>query len=62
MDSDCDALRAVLKQFWTVWLLAVFARIALYAFWPANRARFERLGHLPLDDDDRPDQPSKTGR
>ncbi len=50
MDIDLESLRAVLKQFWTVWLLAVFCGIALYAFWPANRARFERLGRLPLDD------------
>lgn len=50
MEIDLEALRAVLKQFWTVWLLALFLGIALYAFWPTNRARFERLARLPLDD------------
>ena len=61
MDIDLESLRAVLKQFWTVWLLALFCGIALYAFWPSNRARFERLAHLPLDDD-RPARRTSDGR
>ena len=54
MGLDLAALGALLKQTWTVWLLLVFAGIALYAFWPANRAKFDRAAHLPLDEDDGP--------
>lgn len=37
-----------------VLFFAVFVVIAVYAFWPGNKAFFERAARLPLDKD--PDQ------
>ena len=51
MGNELEALRGVLKSAWTVWMVLLFAGIALYAFWPGNRRRFEALGHIPLRDD-----------
>ena len=32
-------------------MLTVFVLIVLTTFWPGRRTRFERDGHVPLDDD-----------
>lgn len=32
-------------------MLTVFVLIVLTTFWPGRRTRFERDGHIPLDDD-----------
>jgi cytochrome c oxidase cbb3-type subunit 4 len=53
MDLDLIALVSWLKQLWTVWLVLIFAGIAIYAFWPGNREKFDRAARMPLDDDDR---------
>ncbi|CAN1563314.1 CcoQ Cbb3-type cytochrome oxidase, subunit 3 [Rhabdaerophilaceae bacterium] len=34
-----------------VYFMAVFFAVCAYALWPANRAKFERAAHLPLDKD-----------
>lgn len=31
--------------------IAVFTAVAAYAYWPSNRAKFERAARLPLDTD-----------
>jgi len=51
MGIELEALRALLKPAWTVWMVLLFAGIAAYAFWPANRRRFDALGRIPLEDD-----------
>lgn len=32
-------------------MLTVFVLIVLTTFWPGRQTRFERDGHIPLDDD-----------
>jgi len=42
---------AAIKSLWVVWLMGVFAAIAVWAYWPRNKQRFEAHGRIPLDDD-----------
>ena len=35
-----------------VLLLLIFAGIIAWAYWPSHKARFERDGHIPLNDGD----------
>ncbi len=51
MELELEALRALLKPAWTVWMVLLFVGIATYAFWPGNRQRFDALARIPLDDD-----------
>ncbi len=34
-----------------LYFVAIFSAVALYAFWPRNRTRFEAAAHLPLIED-----------
>ncbi len=34
-----------------VYFTAIFLAIAVYAFWPRNKARFDRAAHMPLAED-----------
>ncbi|KAA0108238.1 cytochrome c oxidase cbb3-type subunit 4 [Methylobacterium sp. UNC378MF] len=34
-----------------LYFVGMFAAVALYAFWPRNRARFDAAAHLPLIED-----------
>lgn len=34
-----------------VMMTAVFVLIVVTTFWPGRRSRFERDGHIPLEDD-----------
>jgi cytochrome c oxidase cbb3-type subunit 4 len=47
-------LHAALKSLWVVWLMGVFLAIAVWAYWPRNRARFEAHARIPLDDERTP--------
>ena len=49
---DFSAIHDLLRSFWVVWLLGLFLGIVAWAFWPSHKARLERLGQIPLDDDD----------
>jgi cytochrome c oxidase cbb3-type subunit 4 len=40
------------QQGGALYFLAVFLAGAAYAFWPRNRAEFDRAARLPLDEDD----------
>ncbi|MBC7545132.1 MAG: cbb3-type cytochrome c oxidase subunit 3 [Candidatus Sericytochromatia bacterium] len=35
----------------TILFATMFSAIAVWAYWPANKATFERLAALPLQDD-----------
>ena len=34
-----------------LYFVAIFMAVAVYAFWPRNRARFDAAAHLPLNED-----------
>ncbi len=45
------SLGELLSTIWTVWAVLVFGGIAFWAWRPANRPRFERDAHIPLNDE-----------
>lgn len=50
-----DSLQGIsdfLRQFWGLWLMLLFLGIVLWAYWPANKRRFEEDAMIPLRDDD----------
>ena len=49
---NVEALGEILASIWTVWAVLVFAGIVIWAWRPANRRRFERDAHIPLNDHD----------
>jgi cytochrome c oxidase cbb3-type subunit 4 len=50
-----DDLYHLANALWPLWGLILFVGIVAYVFWPKNKARLERHGKIPLDDD----QPDK---
>jgi cytochrome c oxidase cbb3-type subunit 4 len=40
---------------WPLWGIILFLGIVAYAFRPSNKAKFERYGKIPLDDDNKAD-------
>lgn len=41
-----------LAQTWgLVLLVALFAGVLIYTFWPGNRDKFKRAAHTPLNDE-----------
>lgn len=54
MDVSHDALVAFAKSWGLFYLMAFFLCVVVYAFWPANRKRFERAKHSILEEEDRP--------
>lgn len=49
---DWTSIGATLHTFWTVWMVAIFVGIIVYAFWPGNRGHFETASRIPLQDDE----------
>ena len=45
---------AAIKSLWVVWLMGIFIAIAVYAYWPSNKGRFQAHGRIPLDDETPP--------
>lgn len=45
-----DDLVALFRQFWVVWLMAIFVGIVFWAYRPKNRKRFERDAHIIFDE------------
>lgn len=43
-----------------VFMVVLFAGIVAYALWPKNKKKFDRLAHLPLQDDDKPADSKKS--
>jgi cytochrome c oxidase cbb3-type subunit 4 len=42
------------KSFGLIYLVALSAGIAIYAFWPSHKERFDKAAESILDDEDRP--------
>ncbi|WP_282605530.1 cbb3-type cytochrome c oxidase subunit 3 [Pelagibius sp. Alg239-R121] len=34
-----------------LYLMAMFAAVLVYAFWPRNRKKFEKAARMPLEED-----------
>ena len=48
---DMETLSEFIRPLWTVWLMAVFFAIVTWAFWPKNKARFEKDARIVFDDE-----------
>jgi cbb3-type cytochrome oxidase subunit 3 len=47
---DLKLLHEILRSAWTAVAVVTFVAIALWAFWPGNRAEFDRRARIPLDE------------
>lgn len=47
-----EELAAFLRQFWVVWLMAIFIGIIFWAYRPKNKKRFERDANIIFDETD----------
>ena len=52
MDNLVDFVDHVLRPLWVVLVMSVFLGIALWAYWPKNKAKFKSIGESILRDDD----------
>jgi len=49
-----DAIVAFSKSWGLLYLIALAIGVVIYAYWPANRARFNRAKKSIFDKDDKP--------
>jgi cbb3-type cytochrome oxidase subunit 3 len=49
---DITALATLAREFWVVWLMAMFLAIIGWTFWPKRRGELEAHGRIPLDDEE----------
>jgi cytochrome c oxidase cbb3-type subunit IV len=54
MEITHDTLVGFAKSFGLFYLIALSIGIAVYAFWPSNRGRFNRAAKSIMDDEDGP--------
>jgi cytochrome c oxidase cbb3-type subunit 4 len=54
MSIDHDTLVWFAKSFGLCYLLALLLGVVIYAYWPANKERFDRAAEAILDESDRP--------
>lgn len=54
MDIDHDTLVFFSKSWGLFYLIALAVGVVIYAFWPANRQRFDAAKRNILDKDDTP--------
>ncbi|WP_395670290.1 cbb3-type cytochrome c oxidase subunit 3 [Phenylobacterium sp.] len=47
-----EAAARFAQQGGTIYFVAVFLAGLIYALWPKNKAAFQRLAHLPLENDE----------
>jgi cytochrome c oxidase cbb3-type subunit 4 len=47
-----DTISRLVQQGGEVYFGLIFAVICVYAFWPRNKAKFDRAARLPLEDDE----------
>jgi cytochrome c oxidase cbb3-type subunit 4 len=47
-----ETLAKIAQQGGAVYFILIFLAGAVYAFWPGNRAMFERAARLPLEEED----------
>ena len=49
-----EAVATFAQQCGTLYFGLIFAGGLIYALWPRHKAAFQRLAHLPLEDDEAP--------
>lgn len=54
MEFDHNVAVWFSKSFGLFYLMALSLAVVIYAYWPANKARFEDAAGSILDDEDRP--------
>ncbi|WP_428249740.1 cbb3-type cytochrome oxidase subunit 3 [Ferrovibrio sp.] len=42
-----------LKSLWTAWFFLMFVGVVAWTLWPSRRARWAKLGDIPLQDSPR---------
>ena len=47
-----DTILPLLKQFWGVWLMALFVGIVVWVFWPSRRKQMEDDARIPFRDEE----------
>lgn len=57
MDLSHDVFVAFSKSWGLFYLIGMAIAVLVYAFWPANRARFTEAKYSILDGDDTPEEP-----
>ena len=51
MSTLNDIVANVLRPLWGVLAMVTFLGIALWAYWPKNKAGFDHAARLPLDEE-----------
>jgi cytochrome c oxidase cbb3-type subunit 4 len=63
METLNDIVIRILNPLWVVLAMAIFTGIAVWAYWPRNKSRFQSYGDIPMHDDEPLEGrgPSSTG-
>lgn len=48
---EFEAVYRFFRSLWVVWLMALFLGIVAWVFWPSRKARMDKHGRIPLNDD-----------
>jgi cytochrome c oxidase cbb3-type subunit 4 len=54
MGFDHDTIVAFAKSFGLFYLVAMSIGVVIYAFWPANKKRFDEAAEAIIEDEDTP--------
>ena len=49
---DHATLSAFAQSWGLLYFVLLFAGVCTYAFWPRNKAKFDRAARIPLNEDD----------
>ena len=47
-----ELISRLAQQGGSLYFLLIFAGVCVYAFWPRNKAEFEKASRAPLDEED----------
>ena len=50
-----DTFLAFLKQVWLLWIIALFAGIVAWVYWPSRRQQMEDNARIPFRDEEKKD-------
>ena len=50
---DYDTISTFAKSWGLVYLIVIFLGAFVYAFWPRNKAKFDKAARMPLEEDER---------